>query len=72
MAKMGETGVNRETVAKMAGTRCGKKKWVKLVLESPWQKWMELTVAKMGGNGVINDVTKLDGPHCGKNGWSSS
>ena len=49
MAKMGETGVNRETVAKMAGTRCGKKKRVKLVLESPWQKWMELTVAKMGG-----------------------
>ena len=45
MAKMGETGVNRETVAKMGGTRCGKNGWrspwqkqVKLVLEKPWQK----------------------------------
>ena len=56
MAKMGEPGVNRETMAKMGGTRCGKnrlnsswQKWVELNLDPPWQKWVEITVAKKGG-----------------------
>ena len=54
MAKMGGTSF-RKTVAKMGGTHCGKngkrspwQKRVKLVLETPWQKWVELAVAKMG------------------------
>ena len=42
MAKMGETVV-RDTVAKMGGGHCGKNWW-----SSPWQKWVELTMAKMG------------------------
>ena len=29
---------------------------------------MKLTVAKMGGLGVIDTGTKLDGAHCDKNG----
>ena len=53
------------TVAKMNGTHCGKNGW-----NSPWQKWVELTVAKMGGTGDVDTVTKMGGAHCGKNGWS--
>ena len=37
----------------------------------PGQKWVELTVAKMGGAGVIEAMTKMSGAHCGKNGWNS-
>ena len=55
VAKIGETGV-RETLAKMGETHCSKngwssswQKWVGMVLETPWQKWLELTVAKKGG-----------------------
>ena len=40
-------------------------------LSSQWQKRVELTVAKMGGTGVIDTVTKMGGAHCGKNWWSS-
>ena len=32
---------------------------------------MELTLAKMGGTGVIDAVTKMVGVQSGKNGWSS-
>ena len=28
-------------------------------------------MAKMGGTGVIDTVTKMGGAHCGKNGWNS-
>ena len=28
-------------------------------------------MAKMGGNSVIDTVTKMGGAHCVKNGWSS-
>ena len=28
-------------------------------------------MAKMGGTGVIDTVTKMGGAQCGKNGWSS-
>ena len=34
-------------------------------------KWVELTVAKMGGTGTIDIVTKMGGANHGKNGWSS-
>ena len=40
-------------------------------LNSLWQKWVELTMLKMGGVGVIETVAKIGGAHCGKNGWSS-
>ena len=45
MAKMGGTGVI-DAVKKMGGTNCDKNGW-----NSLWQKWVELTVAKMGGDG---------------------
>ena len=35
---------------------------------SRWQKWVELTVAKMGGTDVIDTLTKMGGAHFGKNG----
>ena len=50
MAKIDGTGVI-DTVAKIGGANRGKNTW-----SSPWQKWVELTVAKMVG------------AHCGKNG----
>ena len=50
----------------MDGTNCGKNglKWChrhhgKNGWSGLWQKWVKLTVAKMGG------------AHCGKNGWNS-
>ena len=46
----------------MGGANHGKNGW-----SSPWQKWVELTVAKMGGTGVRDTVTKMGGAHCGKN-----
>ena len=51
---MGGTGVI-DTVTKMDGAHCGKNGW-----NSPLQKLVELTVAKMVGTGVID-----------KNGWIS-
>ena len=30
-------------------------------------KWVEPTVAKIGGTGVIDTVTKINGAHRGKN-----
>ena len=54
------------TKAKMVGTHCGKNGW-----NSLWQKLGELTVAKMGGVGVIETVTKMGGAHRDKNGWNS-
>ena len=48
-------------MAKMGGAHRGKNGWslpwqelVELVLYTPWQKWVELTVAKISGNGVID------------------
>ena len=68
--KMGGTGF-KETVAKLGGAHSGKnglrsswQKWVKLFLETPLQKWVELTVAKMGG--VL--MAKMGGVYHGKNG----
>ena len=62
MAKMGGTGV-KDTVTKMGGALHDKngwnslwQKWVELVLKTPWQKLVELILAKMGG------------AHYGKNG----
>ena len=52
-------------MTKMGGTHCGKNGWSSL-----WQKWVELTMAKMGGTSVIDNVTKMGGAHCGKNGWN--
>ena len=43
-------------MAKMGGFHCGKNGW-----SSPWQKWVELTVAKMGGASVIDTVAKMGG-----------
>ena len=70
MAKKGETGV-RETVAKMGGTRCGKnvlnsswQKCLELELETLFPKWMDLTVKK----GVELNVAKMGGCNHGKNG----
>ena len=59
---MGGTGVI-DTVAKMGETLHDKNGW-----NSLWQKWVELTVAKMGGTDVIDTVTKMGGAHFGKNG----
>ena len=54
------------TETKMDGTHCGKNGW-----NSLWQKWMELTIAKMGRVGVIETVAKMGGTHYSKNGWKS-
>ena len=35
------------------------------------QKWVELTMAKMGGVCVIETVAKMGGAHHDKNGWNS-
>ena len=59
-----EVGV-KETAATTTynnGAHCGKNGW-----NSLWQKWVELTVARMGGTGVMDYVTKMGGTHCGKN-----
>ena len=53
-------------LAKMGEAHHGKNGW-----NSPWQKWVELTVAKMGGTGVIDTVTKMGGALHDKNGWNS-
>ena len=73
-------------MTKMGGTHCGKNGWHWCYRHhgtngwsSLWQKWVELsmkewvelTVAKIGGTGVKDTVTKMGGAHCGKNGWSS-
>ena len=41
------------------------------MLETPWQKWVEVTMAKVGETGVRDTVAKMGGANCGKNWWSS-
>ena len=53
-------------MAKMGGGHHGKNGW-----KSLWQKWVEVTMAKTGENGVRETVAKRGGAHCGKNGWKS-
>ena len=62
----------------MGGTNCGKNGWRYFYRDrdkngwnSSWQKWVELIVAKMGGTGVIDTVTKMGGALHDKNGWNS-
>ena len=38
---------------------------------SLWQKWLELTIAKMGGVGVIETLAKMYGAYRDKNWWNS-
>ena len=52
-------------MTKMGGTHCGKNGW-----NSLWQKWLELSIAKIGGVDVIETVTKMGGAHRDKNGWN--
>ena len=53
-------------MAKIGGVDHGKNGWNLL-----WQKWVELTMAKMGGGGVIETVAKMGGAHRDKNGLNS-
>ena len=50
------------TVEKVGGALHDKNGW-----NSLWQKWMELTMGKMGGVVVIEPVAKMGGAHRDKN-----
>ena len=65
-------------MTKMGGTHCGKNRWNwcyrhhdKNGWSSLWVKWVDLTVERINGTGVIDIVAKMGGTHCGKNGWKS-